>query len=73
MREKKIYCTSDGWGWGDGLGCPYFFDGECSLEDPMFNCISFNWDPNDNYYADEPRTAFGKKSGWDYVKEEEDE
>lgn len=55
MRKEKIYCPANGW------DCPYFKNGECGIENPLFDCddFMFFWDEGDDFICeDEERTAF---------------
>ena len=55
MRIGKIYCPVN------GLDCPYCKDGECGIENPLFECddFMFFWDEDEDFICeDEKRTAF---------------
>ena len=55
MRTGKIYCPAN------GLDCPYYKDGECGIENPLFECddFMFFWDEDEDFICkDEKRTAF---------------
>lgn len=55
MRKEKAYCPANDW------DCPYYKDGECGIDDPMYDCdaFAFFWDIEDDYLChDEPRTAY---------------
>ena len=55
MRTGKIYCPVN------GLDCPYRKDGECGIENPLFECddFMFFWDEDEDFICeDEKRTAF---------------
>ena len=44
----KVFCPVNGW------DCPYYKEGECTIENPVEECddFAFFWDADDEYWAD---------------------